>query len=279
MATQPDHRREEAAAIALLLLGRRYNLPAMVRQSKTKPRPFRRIATTAGMTATMGAPYFTLVRAWQAERERLLDAYDQARTLSDPALINRAVAAASARLDPTVAALQPQTFTALASLDRWHRAQWIQRIRTATGIKVDMMTGQGDTASAIDQAKGWAAQLMPSLHTETGSKVAVALMGALAVLKPRAGASADLNAVLARAHKRAANIAVDQSDRTAAAMDRDRRAAAGLDRFVWRHDNTQRHPRPEHVARDGRRYSQANAPNDRAGTLPFCRCWEEPLFD
>jgi uncharacterized protein with gpF-like domain len=84
--------------------------------------------------------------------------------------------------------------------------------------------------------------------------------------------------VTKKSRKRALRIGVDQVDRTVPAFDRARREAAGLGRFVWHHSPHVVHPRPEHVARDGRIYTQRNAPNDRAGVLFGCQCWEEPLF-
>jgi uncharacterized protein with gpF-like domain len=104
------------------------------------------------------------------------------------------------------------------------------------------------------------------------------LQAGLAADAPVGDAVSGISAAVAKARKRAANIGVDQTDRTSAQLDRDRRDALGLDSFIWRHSPHVRHPRPEHVARDGRVYTEANAPNDRAGMLYACQCFEEPIL-
>jgi uncharacterized protein with gpF-like domain len=84
---------------------------------------------------------------------------------------------------------------------------------------------------------------------------------------------------ITKGRNRARNIAADQVEKISAGLSRARRLEAGLTSFRWRHCDPQKHPRPEHKARDGRIYTEQNAPKDRAGTLPFCKCWEDPVFD
>lgn len=280
---QPDHRAEEAAAALLLL--RRYDLNALIRAAGVKPRPFRRITPTEALRSEIGAPYFALIRAWQAERAAILAAYvavlpTRGAPLSADASasIQRAIDDAAQRIARQIIGFERTFPRAMASVDRWHARQWDQRIKTATGLDVSAFTSAADTRAVTSNAVTRNEQLLDQVHVETKGRIAAAMLGALALAAPAAFASSEFGRVTTTAKKRVSRIAVDQADGISADMDRARRNAAGLGRFRWHHTD-QRHPRPEHLARDGRVYTQATAPNDRAGVLPFCRCWEEPLWD
>lgn len=282
MAASPDNarqRHEEALAAAALLLGKRYDLPALIRAARVKPRPFRRIEPTSALRYGMARPYLTIVRAWEAQRPALLAAYAEALRTGETAIITRAVAAAERAVGQAVTAQAREVRTAIAQLERWHRAQWISRVKSATQLDVTALTLPGDVGQPAGAAVAWNEQLLSDVHREMSAGVAAALLAAAAIRAPAATARARVGAVTKKSRKRALRIGVDQVDRTVPDFDRSRREAAGLTAFIWHHSPHVAHPRPEHVARDGRIYTQRNAPNDRAGVLFGCQCWEEPLFD
>lgn len=321
MASNPDEarsRQEEAAA--LLLLGASYNLPQLIRTAKVKPRPFRRIAPTEALRSSVARPYFDLIRAWQAERHDLLRTYARLVPVRGAALspdaadqLRLAVDQSAARVERQLAQVRRQFGPAFAQIERWHRAQWLGRINSATGINVAVLTTEGFTRPDVETATSWNEHLAGQVHADIKGAVTVALLGAMALRaastpaegrlaeagrqrelrrearatpgalpEPDGGAAPSaaemLDDLLAKAKKRVARIAVDQTDKASADMDRSRRREAGLARFRWHH-TVQEHPRREHRLRDGRIYTQATAPNDRASTLPFCKCWEEVLWD
>lgn len=277
MATQPPEdqpqRRNQAAALALLAIG--FNLPALIKAAKVRPRPFRKINPTEALRSTMAAPYFVIAAAWAAERDALTVAYATARTSGDSSAIVAEMRRATARVMAKADAARQQAANALRSLDTWHSRQWAARIKTATRLDLGQAI-PANTSFTLGNALHWADQLITDMVQQTGGAIAGSLQAGLAADAPVGDAVSGISAAVAKARKRAANIGVDQTDRTSAQLDRDRRQALGLDSFIWRHSPHVRHPRPEHVARDGRRYTEANAPNDRAGTLYGCQCWEEP---
>lgn len=282
--SRTTERTAEAAALLLLLQRRRYDLPALIRAAGAKPRSFRRIVPTEALRAQMAAPYFAMVRAWAAERDAILAAYavalpDRGASLAADASyrIQRAIDDAAARVERQLAQFQRTYPAIMTQVDRWHVRQWVQRVQTATGVDVSAMVG-GETTAVQANAVARNDQLLDQVHAETKGKMTAALLAALALRMTTAQAGSEATAVLGRARKRVARIGVDQTDQLSAEMDRARREAAGLARFRWHH-TPQRHPREDHRARDGRVYSSRNAPNDRAGALPFCKCWEEPLWD
>lgn len=288
MATHPDEARrqqEEAAVAALLLLGASYSLPQIIRTAQVTSRPFRRIEPTEALRASIARPYFDLVRAWRDEREAILNAYSLALPVRGGPVSPEAAAqlrseidAAAARVERKMAVLERQFPGQFRRLAEWHRLQWIQRIKGAAGVDVVHLSQPNATTGEVESATARTQQLLSAVHDETKGKIGIALLAALAATTPRAAVSSLLSSTLDKAKARGARIAVDQTDMAGEAFSRVRRREAGLARFRWHHTR-QEHPRPEHKARDNRVYSHSNAPNDRAGTLPFCKCWEEPLFD
>ena len=286
----PAHRHEAEAAAPLLLRRPRaatsatYSLPALIRANGIRPRPFRRIAPTEAIRANLAQPFFAIVRAWQAERDALLAAYSAALpdrgdmpAANATATVQRQIDASAAKVAAAVAQFARRYSPALARIDHWHRAQWVQRIKAATRLNVAMFTPPGSPAVTAN-AQAWGEQLADSLHQDARQSVAGALTGGLATRAPAAIVAVRINAALAKAKRRAARIGVDQAERTVAAMTRKRGQSAGLDRWRWRH-TPQPRPRPEHVALDGRVYTAATTPNIAPGDLPFCKCWREWLFD
>lgn len=279
MATNPDTTSQHQAelAAALLLVGRRYSLPTLISNAGVKPRPFRQIKPTEALRSDMAAPYMDLVRAWAAQSPALMAAYRSALASGDLSVIQRQVEASAADVERSLATIERRFPQIVARLEQWHRLQFTARIKAATGIDTAMFASPQDVAVEASNAVAWNEQLIGDVHRQVKGAIVGALAGALAVAAPVAFAQGGVSTALKKAKRRGLNIGVDQVDRTARAFDRARRQAASLDSFIWHHTD-QRHPRPEHKARDGRTYSQSNAPNDRAGTLPFCKCWEEPLF-
>jgi len=283
MASSPDHRHQTETATGALLLGLRYNLPAILKQQGIKPRPFRRIEPTEALRAGVAVPFFDIVRAWRAEQAALLAAYTAALpprgaqpSADASSLVKRQVDASAVKI-AAIALIAGRLAAPMGHVERWHRTQWIARIKAATGLDVAMFTGAQDGVATVANAVVRAEQLAAAVNSEIQHKVAATLINSLSARVP--AADVGIGGAFDAAKARAARIAVDQTNRLSAELDRVRRQAAGLVRFKWLHDNSQKHPRPAHVARDQRVYSEATAPNDRAGMLPFCKCYEQPLWD
>jgi len=281
MAANPDESRrnhEAEIAAAALLLGQRYSLPNLIRTAGVRPRRFRQIAPTEALRSSLASPYLTLSRAWQAQLPAIAQAYELARITGDTTAITRAVESIARQLDPLAEAQARRFSTILAQFERWHRTQWIGRVRSATGLDVSLLTTPEEVRPETETAVSWNSQLIADVHHQASHGIVTALLAAAAVSASAETARRDAREVVMRARKRGLRIGVDQTDKTSRALDRARRRAAGLGRFRWHH-TPQPHPRHNHLARDGKTYTEGNAPNDRAGALPFCKCWEEPIWD
>lgn len=88
-------------------------------------------------------------------------------------------------------------------------------------------------------------------------------------------------------HRRARNIALDQTRKTYNAINRGRMEAIGIKKFQWHHSGGGAHPREDHIEKDGRIYRFDDPPviDPRTGERGIpgqainCRCTMSPVFD
>lgn len=88
-------------------------------------------------------------------------------------------------------------------------------------------------------------------------------------------------------HRRAKNIALDQTRKAYNSINKGRMQALGVQKFMWHHSGGGAHPREDHVDMDGEIYSFNNLPiidqrtGERGipGQAPNCRCTMSPVFD
>lgn len=88
-------------------------------------------------------------------------------------------------------------------------------------------------------------------------------------------------------HRRAKNIALDQTRKAYNSINKGRMQALGVKKFMWHHSGGGAHPREEHVQMDGEVYSFDRLPvidrrtGERGipGQAPNCRCTMSPVFD
>lgn len=88
-------------------------------------------------------------------------------------------------------------------------------------------------------------------------------------------------------HRRAKNIALDQTRKAYNSINRGRMEALGLKKFMWHHSGGGAHPREDHVEMDGKVYRFDALPiidprtGERGipGQAPNCKCTMSPVFD
>lgn len=88
-------------------------------------------------------------------------------------------------------------------------------------------------------------------------------------------------------HRRAKNIALDQTRKAYNSINRGRMEALGVQKFMWHHSGGGAHPREDHVDMDGEIFSFDKLPiidkrtGERGipGQAPNCRCTMSPVFD
>jgi SPP1 gp7 family putative phage head morphogenesis protein len=88
-------------------------------------------------------------------------------------------------------------------------------------------------------------------------------------------------------HRRAKNIALDQTRKAYNSINRGRMEALGVGKFMWHHSGGGAHPREDHVEMDGEIFSFEELPviDERTGErgipgqAPNCKCTMSPVFD
>lgn len=88
-------------------------------------------------------------------------------------------------------------------------------------------------------------------------------------------------------HRRAKNIALDQTRKVYNSINRGRMEALGVGKFMWHHSGGGAHPREDHIEMDGNIYSFDKLPvidkrtgeQGIPGQAPNCRCTMSPVFD
>jgi len=88
-------------------------------------------------------------------------------------------------------------------------------------------------------------------------------------------------------HRRAKNIALDQTRKVYNSINKGRMQALGVGKFMWHHSGGGAHPREDHVEMDGKVYSFDDLPvidqntgeQGIPGQAPNCRCTMSPVFD
>lgn len=88
-------------------------------------------------------------------------------------------------------------------------------------------------------------------------------------------------------HRRARNIALDQTRKAYNSINRGRMQAIGVQKFMWHHSGGGAHPREDHIEMDGKIYrfddppviDQRTGERGIPGQAPNCRCTMSPVFD
>lgn len=278
--TDRNRRRTEAetAALALFLTSRkRYDLPAIIKANGIKPKRFGHIRPTATLATDLALPYLALVGLWRDRTPQLLDAYRRAILTRDASGIRAALAGIVS--DAELAAFRQRLGLAVDRIERWHRSQWIAKVRSATGVDVSLFSSAAEVRPETTAATAWNEALLGDVHEQTKGRVSSALLAGIAVAAPAKEVARGIADAVGKARIRSKNIAVDQVEKASAGMTRGRRQSAGIGLWRWRHYDPQPYPRPAHVARDGMVFSDTRPPPEQPSELPYCKCWAEPLFD
>lgn len=88
-------------------------------------------------------------------------------------------------------------------------------------------------------------------------------------------------------HRRARNIAMDQTRKAYNSINRGRMQSIGIEKFQWHHSGGGAHPREDHIEMDGNIYSfdklpvidQNSGERGIPGQAPNCKCTMSPVFD
>lgn len=238
-----------------------------------------RITPTKAQADDLAREYLRVVSFWRNVGVRLLAVYDPPALTTDtvPEVEAELARAAAAANTLAVSMGLPVGFWA-ERLARWHRGRWASGVKVGTGLSVDALMSSAVVRADIEAALAWNIQLVRSVSDTTRDRIASVIWAGFRARTPRREVARQIAEAVAISRRRALRIAVDQTTKLSGDLDRARMLEAGLDDWVWRHSG-KAHPRPEHVARNGKRYSWTNPPEDKPGDLPYCGCKAQGVID
>lgn len=140
---------------------------------------------------------------------------------------------------------------------------------------------------AFDSVVGENVALIKSIPSQQFDKIESAVMRSVQAGRDLNTLQSELLALGAKSKNRAAFIARDQSNKATAVMSKARRLSLGLTQAKWVHSGGGVHPRPTHVAANGKLYDVAvgcliDGKYIMPGEEPNCRCQSRaviPGFD
>ncbi len=274
----------------------RFTLAKMIR------RPIRRASITFrpiiipkahrdGLTRIMLAMVEPLATATdrispQYERElaRILQ-HDSADDLAE------AVEAMADEISRLVLELTPDLRRWALRTERIQRDKWGRAVQAAIQVTIDSMLGPEDMRETINAFLVRSTSLVRDVNEQARGRIADAVLRGIQQRTPTVRVMREIVEATGMARARARRIAAHQSVNLASALNRERRRQAGLDVWKWNHSD-KKYPRAEHVARDGKFYTDNPdrvgtlpsgqvihaVPEDRPGEKPNCGCTEQAVL-
>jgi SPP1 gp7 family putative phage head morphogenesis protein len=235
------------------------------------------------LAALLSGPTRELIAHIEAEVERvLLPVYAPRPVITQDDIastIGDALSAVGNTIKRLVVGIGFSTRRWAAKVEEWHRPKFAANVKAGTGADVVAYLHAPDAEDEVAAAARWAASLIQGLTDDLRKEVESLTWAAYANQTPRDELAKQLVTRIGIARSRADFIARDQTTKIAANLDRLRANEAGLGSYKWRHSG-KAHPRPEHVAREGKIFRWDSPPHDgHPGTAPNCGCRAQAYLD
>lgn len=261
----------------------RYSLRELVRRTRNPRRSsivIRDIIPPATLATDLyRACYRPIIQAWERALPSISAEYE--RTLSQmttdaPADIDAALNDVSEEVRRLVLSLTPSLRDWALRVERWQRGKWRGAILSATGVDLQTMIGPEDVRQTLEAAINWNVNLIKDVSDQARQRISNSVFSGLNERKPATEVAKEIREVVGMGRNRARRIASDQLTKVTSALASERRREAGIEAWRWRHSG-KAHPRLDHQARSGKEYTDATAPSDLPGRLPFCGCREQAV--
>lgn len=156
----------------------------------------------------------------------------------------------------------------------FQRAQLERQIRAALGVEVPIPTTR--EGALIDQFTEENVALIKTIPARYFEDVEKRVTAGVRAGTRATEIAAELEERYEVTKSQAQRIANDQIGKLYGEINESRQKALGVDAYIWRSSNDNR-VRPEHQAREGRRYLWSEPPADGHPGEPInCRCFAEP---
>lgn len=155
------------------------------------------------------------------------------------------------------------------------------------GMSLKTSLGSPTLSNITKAAVAENVSLIKSIATDYLQKVEGAVMRSITTGNGLQDLVPALEQYEGQTHRRAKNIALDQTRKAYNSINKGRMEALGVEKFMWHHSGGGAHPREDHVDMDGEIFSFDKLPvidkrtGERGipGQAPNCRCTMSPVFD
>lgn len=237
-------------------------------------------AAPANASNLYASSYKPVIEAWTEAIPGIIAEYEQSLaelTTDAPADIGARIEMVERDFLTILIGLRGRIGQWSRTVEAWHRARWRQTVLTATKVDLNTMLGPQDVRTTLEATIERNVGLVRSVSDQTRTRIGEAVFQGLRERKPAREVAAQIRESVAMSRRRALNIAADQNVKLASELQRERRRQAGIDTWAWVSSHKV-HFRPEHAARDGKRYSDDDAPADLPGELNYCGCTERAVL-
>jgi len=172
-------------------------------------------------------------------------------------------------------------------VERWHRQRWRRAVLTATGVDIETMLLATGQPTSMAETVAWNVALLKDVSAQAQSRIGNAVFAAFQQRKPAADLARELRDIVDMSRRRSLGIAADQLQKLSGALDTERMADAGFDRWKYHHSD-KLHPRLWHKAREGKIYDLRTnkeidgpdqiKPGDGPTEPPFCGCKKQGVL-
>lgn len=256
----------------------RYHLAAMVKRaskSRKKVVVFRPIVLPSTLASNLYADaYGPVLSYWTEAIPNIISEYE--RSLNE--LTTDGAPELSSVIVSVEVGISRLMVTLRLRLERWaamveaaHRRKWAGAVKASTGLDISALIGPRDMRQPIAMTIERNVGLIKSVSDQARQRIGEAVFSGLNKRASARDVAADIRTAVAMGRRRSLNIASHQMTNLADQLAQERRREAGLDTFEWIHSGKV-HARPEHVARNGKRYTDDDPPPDMPGELPGCGC-------
>lgn len=262
----------------------RYDLLALARRARNPRRrsvTLRDIVPPATLATNLYLSSFKpIIDLWTRITPRIAAEYERSLsslTTDAPSDLSNILDEAEAELTRLLLVLRPALRNWLVQVERWQRGKWIGAVLAASGVDLTTLIGPEDARETLDMVLERNVGLIKDISAQARQRISTAVFEGLRARSPARDVGKAIVEATGMAKRRAVNVAADQLTKTTSALASERRRQAGLDKWEWRSSH-KLHFRPEHAARDGKVYSDEDAPADLPGQLPYCGCRERAVL-
>lgn len=155
----------------------------------------------------------------------------------------------------------------------WHFRRFVANLKYATNVDLSTILGPQGSQLTMQDFLVRNTALIRDVSDQLRGRVADIVFRNIPLRTPARDVAREISEATGLSKKRALRIAIDQTQKISASLDRERMLQVGITSFEWQHSG-KAHPRPEHVARDRQvfRWDSEVALTDPPGFAPFCGC-------